>query len=343
MKNVLVVDSDQAMLQTLVGLLKSQGGFLNVLSAVNGRLALELIEQFNIHIIITGLRLPELDGFELVARLGKEHPEIRVIVMTHNASPMLRAKVKQIASAVHFDQALDIGLLTKRIFTELQIDYGGQVRGINLSSFLQMLQLEARSCTLQITAKGKYGYLWIQDGELIAAQFSKQRGKAAALQVLSWENVLIDIDYSDKAIAREISLPLMMLILESGQIDDEKQSETPNQRVYDRYDLLVALDYDFSDMTYQCFLRDISIGGAYIETEQRIAFGQTITLMLSSPALKRSCAIEGKVVRSDKKGIGMKFLKMSNQQKIIIQALVSGSIISPLAQDREVLSRTEIM
>jgi CheY-like chemotaxis protein len=35
MKNILVVDNDPIMLHTFVGLLKSQGGFLQLLSAAN--------------------------------------------------------------------------------------------------------------------------------------------------------------------------------------------------------------------------------------------------------------------------------------------------------------------
>ena len=92
--------------------------------------------------------MPEIDGFELVALLAKQYPDIRVIVMTNNASPMFRAEIKQIPTAVHFDRASDISLLTKRILTELHIDYGGLVRGLSLPSFLQMLEIEGRSCTL---------------------------------------------------------------------------------------------------------------------------------------------------------------------------------------------------
>lgn len=74
MKNILIVDHDPIILQAFVGLLKSQGGFLNVLSAKNGKAALEIIAQKRIHIVITGLYLSEIDGFELVALLAKQYP-----------------------------------------------------------------------------------------------------------------------------------------------------------------------------------------------------------------------------------------------------------------------------
>jgi len=332
MKNILIVDHDEIMLHAFVGLLKSQGGFLNVLSAKSGKAALEIISQKRIHIVITGLYMSGIDGFELVALLAKQHPDIRVIVMTNNASPMLRAKIKQTPTAVHFDQTTDISLLTKRIFTELHIDYGGQVRGLSLPSFLKMIEREGRNCTLQISTKGETGRMIIVKGELVAAKTGPWSGESAALLILAWENVLIDIDYSFKEVRREITKPLMALLLESRRLVDERRSGRTNLRKHDRFECLVAVDYNVSDWTYQCFLRDISMGGAYIETEQSVKDGQKIILTLSSPDPERSCAITGQVVRRDKKGIGVQFEEISLQQKKVIQALTKGSFKLPLEQ-----------
>ena len=157
MNNVLVVDSDQVMLRTLTGLLKSQGGFINVFAASNTSQTVELLQKTPIDIVITAIRLPTVEGFDLVAKLTKDYPSIKVIIMTEDAHPMLRASIKRIPSAVHLDQSHDISMLTKRIFTELQIDYGGGVRGINLSSFLQMMELESCTCALRVTTKNLIG------------------------------------------------------------------------------------------------------------------------------------------------------------------------------------------
>lgn len=325
MNNVLVVDSDTTMLNTLTSLLRGQGGFLNVLSAHNGNQAMSVLQQLPIKIVITAIRMPELDGFELVARLAKEFPSTKVIVMTNNAKPLLRARIKQFPFAVHLDQAHDLSMLTKRVFTELQIDYGGQVRGIHLSSFLQMMALESRTCTLKVTSKDQTGFIWLKDGELIAASSASERGKRAALNIISWRNVFIDIDYTLREVPREISMPLMMLLLESGQMDDELRSSSKNSRSHERYDLLVALDFDIKNMTRHCSLRDISLGGAYIETDHPISKGEKITISLSSPVLKSSCSIDATVVRRDTNGIGIRFQFNGPLQEQMIQTMINGS------------------
>ena len=340
MKNILIVDQDPIMLQAVVGLLKSQSGFLNVLSAKNGEAALEIISQKRIHIVITGFYMQEIDGFELVTIVARQYPDIRIIVMSNNSSPMFRAKIKQIPTAVHFDQATDISLLTKWIFTELHIDYGGKVRGLSLPSFLQFIVQEERNCTLQISTEGKMGRMSIINGELVTAKFGPMNGESAALLILAWENVLIDIDYSIKEVRREITKPLMALLLESGRLADERESGPANLRRHDRFECQVDVDYDIIDWTYQCSLRDISLGGAYIETEQPVKDGQKIVLTLSSPELESSCAIIGQVVRRDKNGIGVRFEEVGLRQKKVILALNKGNLklpseSSPDFSDRE--------
>lgn len=335
MNNVLVVDNDQTTLRTLTSLLQSQGGFITVLTARDGNQALVMLRRVPVRVVITAIRVPEVDGFELVARLAREYPATKVIVMTSDARPLLRARIKQFPSAVYLDSTHDLSMLTKRVFTELQIDYGGQVRGINLSSFLQMMSLESRTCTLKVTGKDQTGYLWLRHGELIAARSAAARGKEAALFIISWKNVFIDIDYTPREIPREIAMPLMMLILESGQMDDELRSISKNKRGHERYDLLVALDFDIRNMTRHCSLRDISLVGAYIETDHRVETGEKLTLTLSSPVLKTSCSIEATVVRTDNRGIGIRFHPSDPQQSRVIQAMIENStgVALPLHED----------
>jgi CheY-like chemotaxis protein len=330
MKTVLIVDHDPVMVQTITGLLKSQGGFLEILTAANGKRALEIAAQQTVDIVITGLRLPEVDGFELLSSLAKSHPSVRVIVTTTNASPMFRAKIKQIPAAVHLDQTLDLTQLTRRIFTELQIDYGGQVRGINLSSFLQMIENEERTCTMQINAKGKSGSLVVEEGQLIDARFGELESEAAALQILTWDNVIIDLDYAGIQRERKINAPLMKLLIESGKIVDEARSGRKNKRKHPRFDCLVAVDYDVSDWTYHCFLKDISLGGAYVETDHPIDVNQKVILAISAPNVPH-CSLEGVVARRDGNGIGIRFDALSTQQEEIIALMTKTSVQQPAA------------
>lgn len=325
MKRVLIIDNDQAMLQTLTGLLKLQGGFLIVHDTQDTSQAKEFLANYPIDIIIAVIRPASFDILEFIATSSEEDVAGKIIAITSNPHRQTLDTIKRIPSVIHLDHSHDILMLTKRVYTELQIDYGGKIRGVNLSSFLQMMELEGSSCTLQVSVKDKVGFLWLQNGEIIAAQTTSFKGEVAALEVISWSNVMIDIDYTPHEVDKDISNSLITLLLESGQLSDERQSKIVNQRMHERHDLLLTVEYKLGDTTRQCILHDISQGGAYIETEQEIEKGRTLTLSLASKKLQTSCTVDAIVSRVDKNGVGLRFITLNSFQEQLVQALIDSS------------------
>jgi CheY-like chemotaxis protein len=321
MKNILIVDSDSITLNIIAGVLKCQGNFFNVLSTTSSRVSLETIDSKTIDMVITGLHLPEIANFELMTKIERRCPQIRMIIMTTAASQKLRAKAKQRENIILFDQALDVTLLVQSVFSELNIEYGGRIRGVSLPSFLQMMELEDRSCSLNITAKGRAGWLYLRKGVPITAKFGQLTGRRAALHILTWKNVTIDIDYKTPDHPREITKTLMNLIMESGRLIDEEQRQRPELRKHQRFDCHIAVDCDQSERTYRCWLMDISMGGAYISTEQPIETGQKISISLTSNDNQCNDPFNGVVIRLDDKGIGVRFDKLSLSQKAVIEAM----------------------
>ena len=336
MRNILIVDLDSFTLHIFSGLLKSYSNYIQVFSAAGIPEALDILDKEEIHILITGMHVPEMDAFKL-ALLVSDDPGIRSVIITDKASAELCRKIQEMPSVIHFNQILDLSTLTKRIFTELQIDYGGQIRGLTLSFLLQVLELEGRSCTLLVTAKSKSGSLYLVDGRPVAARVGRLQGKPAALLILNWQNVVIDIDYKPVEVEREIDAQLMNLLLESGQFRDEALSQRRNLRRHSRYDCLVAVEFRTNGVNYQCYMRDLSEGGAYIETEQPVMMGQQLLLSLYSPMLERSCIVSGLVVRKEARGVGIRFETLAPRQKQVINSLIE-SCCSPIAPPSEPVS-----
>lgn len=326
MNNVLIVDSDQMMLGNLTNLLQVQSGFLQVHTAMSHNQALDIVGKRPVKIVITPLKTPELDGFKLIEQLSSQHPGTKVIAINRDDVPMHSRRMAEFPSAIYLDQSHDLNMLTKRVLTELQIDYGGQVRGVTLTSFVQMMALETVSCELKVSSKDQFGFLWLDRGELIAARLPGDSGKSAAMKILAWKNVLIDINYSPRNIQPEISDPLMMILLESSQKEDEFHSKNGNKRKHERYELLVAIDCDMQDTKRHCALWDICLGGAYLETDHDIKIGETMRLSLNSPPLRSTCTLDAKVVRKDRNGIGVEFLPINPQQQQMVKTLIDGSI-----------------
>jgi two-component system response regulator HydG len=81
---VLVVDDESAILHTLQILLRGEG--FEVAVARSGREALERFADFGPDVVLTDIRMPGMDGLELLAALRRENPEVPVILMTAQAS-----------------------------------------------------------------------------------------------------------------------------------------------------------------------------------------------------------------------------------------------------------------
>lgn len=327
MKSILVADKDKKVVAALADIIKNKGTFFQVLQAYTGTEATEIISSFRVDIVITGLQMTEMDGFELLAWVNGNYPKIKVIVMADAQSSMTRAKVEKLGAAIVLEKPLDIGILTEKLFAEVQVSFGGQVRGISLSSFLQMMELEEKTCILEISRKQKMGWLFVRDGELIDAETGDRNGVGAALEILAWEKIAINIDYSPAKRKRAIDQQLMNLLMESKRIQDEKRAGGKKLRKYERVECLVSIDCDLEDWSYLSVVRDISLGGAYIETDQPAKKDQEIILSLSTQNPERHCRITAKVVRRDARGIGVKFKLLTLlQSKMIKDLLEKGSL-----------------
>jgi CheY-like chemotaxis protein len=80
--HVLVVEDDLPIAQMMASILRDEGYQVDV--AGNGRLALEKIQTQNYDLILTDLRMPELDGVGLYRELERSQPDLlrRMIVIT---------------------------------------------------------------------------------------------------------------------------------------------------------------------------------------------------------------------------------------------------------------------
>ena len=82
-KNVLVVEDDKFMGQMVVDILKDIG--FNVTSAPNGWVAIEKLKEQSIDFIMLDILLPELDGFEIYAKLQEDPQTAGIPVMMVSA------------------------------------------------------------------------------------------------------------------------------------------------------------------------------------------------------------------------------------------------------------------
>jgi CheY-like chemotaxis protein len=320
MKSVLIVDNDPVMLEVIASLLRDHGIYFRIIKVEDGSKALKIIDRIQIDMVITGLRIPWADSINLIENLKKNYPDIKVVTLTNVISQALRSKINEMGVSAYIEEPVNMDQLTELILSELNIGYGGRIRGISLSSFTQMLELEGVTCSMQIRKAKEFGRLYFKEGDLVAAELDNMNSHDAAVKILGWDKVQIDIDYLPLEKEKEISMPLMNLLLESHKAQDEKNSEKTDQRQHPRFSCQAKVDFDINDWSYEGVIKNISMGGLFIETHHPITVGNEIMLELTSLNKNRHCNVKGKVVRRDAKGIGIQFNELSLYQQQVIQS-----------------------
>jgi DNA-binding NtrC family response regulator len=83
-EKILVVDDEQSMTQFLGIVLRKEG--YQVATVNNGKDALERVKADNVDVVITDIKMPGMDGIQLLNGIKKHDPSLPVVIMTAYAS-----------------------------------------------------------------------------------------------------------------------------------------------------------------------------------------------------------------------------------------------------------------
>lgn len=234
MKNILVVDDEEAILVTLVEWFASAhpNDNYNILVADNGIEAVKSLSSYKIDLLITDLNMPKMDGFELLAHVNNDYPIVPVIVMSAFDTPDIKNKVKNLGVLLFISKPFSTDDLDAIDFNKIFGDTvpkesgKGHINGITLQSFLQLINIEGKTCTLTVKAKGKTGLIYIDKGDLMNAKTGMLNGNKAAQEIISWSNdgLTIEIENSCSETEKNVSHTIMSLLMESARMQDERST-----------------------------------------------------------------------------------------------------------------------
>lgn len=230
MPNILIVDDDESFRLSLTEGLFSHTPDFSMLAAGNGKEAVDVLESRKVDLVVTDLKMPEMDGFELVAYLTQHHKTIPVIVITAFGTPDIVKDLNKIGSFQYLEKPLDINVLEETIIKALDHVYKGYIKGISVSSFLQMIAMESQTCTLTIKSDDKIGYVMFKDGNIVHAEFEGKQGEEACYKIVTWEDVEIQIEKKCTKDQRTVNKSINHLLLEAYRRKDEviePQEKTP--------------------------------------------------------------------------------------------------------------------
>jgi CheY-like chemotaxis protein len=224
MKKVLIVDDEPAVLFALSEALADRRRGVKVATAANGEEAVAILESEKVDLVVTDLRMPEMDGFELLAWLRRGFPHLPVIVMTAFGAET----VSRLDGAPEvLEKPFDVGELKRKVADLMRQSVKGRVENISLASFLQLLELERKTCTLTVTSAEHNGRLFFRGGRLVGAETEGQDGTDAALEIVTWEHADVEISDGCPVGGPEVEGGLRYLLLEGMRLKDERERHAP--------------------------------------------------------------------------------------------------------------------
>ena len=95
-RTVLIVDDDPQILRLVEKMLRPRGN-VNVLSAPRPTAALQICQQQPVHLLISDVLMPEMDGHKLAERVLKLQPDTAILLISgHYKEPPAAAKSGQV-------------------------------------------------------------------------------------------------------------------------------------------------------------------------------------------------------------------------------------------------------
>jgi len=110
---VLLVDDEREFVQTLSErlIMRDMGSVV----AYDGESALDMVKEEEPEVMILDLKMPGIDGIEVLRRVKTTHPEIEVIVLTGHGSEADRQICMQLGAFAYLQKPVDINVLSETL------------------------------------------------------------------------------------------------------------------------------------------------------------------------------------------------------------------------------------
>ncbi|MCF8036828.1 MAG: response regulator [Desulfobacteraceae bacterium] len=225
---VLLVDDDTAWLEAMQKELAEYADTFTVLAAHDGQQALDVMAAEDVSVVVSDLRMPGVDGFELLNRTLHQYPDISVLIITAYDRPKTRDVVFKSGADDYMTKPITASDLTGKINSALKKkSEGGSLHNVSLETFLQLVEMEQQTCTLRVMNKsaGKSGALFFRNGELLNARYGSSQGRQAVYEIFSWAGVSVSIENQCPVSEKQLEGELQAILLDAMRTKDESSED----------------------------------------------------------------------------------------------------------------------
>ena len=228
---ILILDDDADWLDLCRELLAPLPSKPEIRTISSGARALALLESEPFRLLICDLKMPRMDGLQVLAIVRRRFPQLRTVVLSGLEDEEFRSRAYALGVDLFWlkpDMQQNTQMFLDCLESLLGREVDGGFRGIQSKSLMDIIQMEclSRSSTVLRISRGPLtAKMWIQDGEVIDAETEGTRGEAAVRRILAWKSGPLKVCREPDR-ERTISKSINSLLLESAQTIDESSNVT---------------------------------------------------------------------------------------------------------------------
>ncbi|MDQ6420251.1 response regulator [Paenibacillus sp. LHD-117] len=117
-KKVLIVDDQNGIRVLLLEVFSSEG--YNTFQAANGKLALEIVRRESPDLVLLDMKIPGMDGLEILKHIKTIDSTIKVIMMTAYGELDMIKEATDLGALMHFTKPFDIDEMRMEVNKHLQ-------------------------------------------------------------------------------------------------------------------------------------------------------------------------------------------------------------------------------
>jgi CheY-like chemotaxis protein len=224
---ILLLDDDPDVLNLYQEMLLTLHCSPEVHITTSGARAMSMLETEQFNVLICDLKMPKMDGLQVISIVRRKYPQLRTVVLTGVADEQMRTRAYALGIDLYLEKpnnSTELNFLLECIESLLGKEAEGGFRGVQSKSLVDLIQLEClsgSSSMLKITNGRLEGRIWIQNGELIDAATQEVEGEEAFKRILSWKAGNFEILPTEAERERKIFTSYQGLLLDSVQAIDE--------------------------------------------------------------------------------------------------------------------------
>ncbi|MCE9572157.1 MAG: DUF4388 domain-containing protein [Deltaproteobacteria bacterium] len=227
---IVLVDDEDDLVWSLAGGLRRARPDLDILPFTDSIEASRFLDlATHVSLLVTDIRMPKLDGLELLLRARRGRPSLPAIVMTAFPNEGIAEQVATFGTVAYLEKPFPLPRLFELVNELLRPAKGfsGAMAIEGLADLIQLCALTNTTGALRVRRGHDAGVIWFDGGDVVHAEQDELVGADACYQIVRWADGEFALERGLRPARATMAMKATELLMEALRRQDESTREIP--------------------------------------------------------------------------------------------------------------------